>query len=43
VLGAVNRPGRYPIEGKRSVLDMLALAGGMNPDGATPSADPQAQ
>jgi polysaccharide export outer membrane protein len=34
VLGAVNRPGRYPIEGKRSVLDMLALAGGMNPDGA---------
>jgi polysaccharide export outer membrane protein len=34
VLGQVNRPGRYPIEGKRTVLDMLALAGGMNQDGA---------
>ncbi len=34
VLGSVNRPGRYPLEGKRSVLDMLALAGGMNVDGA---------
>ena len=34
VLGQVNRPGRYPIEGKRTVMDMLALAGGMNPDGS---------
>lgn len=34
VLGQVNRPGRYPVDGKRSVMDMLALAGGMNPDGA---------
>jgi polysaccharide export outer membrane protein len=34
----VNRPGRYPIEGKRSVLDMLALAGGVNPDGGDRSA-----
>jgi polysaccharide export outer membrane protein len=34
VLGQVLRPGRYPIEGKRTVLDMLALAGGMNPDGS---------
>ena len=33
VLGQVNRPGRYPIEGKRTVLDLLALAGGINPDG----------
>lgn len=33
VLGQVNRPGRYPVDGKRSVMDMLALAGGMNPDG----------
>lgn len=33
VLGQVNRPGRYPIDGKRSVTDMLALAGGMNGDG----------
>jgi polysaccharide export outer membrane protein len=34
VLGLVNRPGRYPIEGKRTVLDMLALAGGANLDGS---------
>lgn len=33
VLGQVNRPGRYPIEGKRSVMDMLATAGGMSADG----------
>jgi polysaccharide export outer membrane protein len=34
VLGNVNKPGRYPLEGKRSVVDMLALAGGINADGA---------
>ncbi|WP_317201427.1 polysaccharide export protein EpsE [Janthinobacterium sp.] len=33
VLGQVNRPGRYPIDGKRSVLDLLALAGGISADG----------
>ena len=33
VLGQVNRPGRYPIEGKRSVMDMLAMAGGISQDG----------
>jgi polysaccharide biosynthesis/export protein len=33
VLGQVNRPGRYPVEGKRKVLDMLALAGGASADG----------
>jgi polysaccharide export outer membrane protein len=33
VLGQVNRPGRYPLEGKRSVLDLLAVAGGMNVEG----------
>lgn len=33
VLGQVNRPGRYPIEGKRSVLDLLAMAGGISADG----------
>lgn len=33
VLGQVNRPGRYPIEGKRSVLDLLAMAGGIAPEG----------
>jgi polysaccharide export outer membrane protein len=33
VLGQVNRPGRYPIEGKRSLMDLLAMAGGINPDG----------
>jgi polysaccharide export outer membrane protein len=33
VLGQVSRPGRYPIDGKRSVTDILALAGGANADG----------
>ena len=33
VLGQVNRPGRYPVDGRRSVLDMLALAGGIAADG----------
>jgi len=32
VIGQVNRPGRYPLDGKRSVLDFLALAGGFGPD-----------
>jgi polysaccharide export outer membrane protein len=34
VLGQVNRPGRYPVDGKRSVMDLLALAGGISADGA---------
>lgn len=34
VLGQVNRPGRYPLEGKRSVLELLAQAGGVNADGS---------
>jgi polysaccharide export outer membrane protein len=34
VLGQVNRPGRYPVEGARNLLDMLALAGGVNTDGS---------
>jgi len=29
VLGQVTRPGRYPVDGKRSLTDILALAGGM--------------
>lgn len=33
VLGQVNRPGRYPLESKRTLLDMLAQAGGMSADG----------
>lgn len=33
VLGYVNRAGRYPINGRRGVLDMLALAGGVSPEG----------
>lgn len=33
VLGQVNRPGRFPIDGARSLLDVLALAGGISPDG----------
>jgi polysaccharide export outer membrane protein len=34
VLGQINRPGRYPIDGRRGLLDMLAQAGGIAPDGA---------
>lgn len=33
VLGQVVRPGRYPVDGKRSLMDMLAQAGGIAPDG----------
>jgi polysaccharide export outer membrane protein len=33
VLGYVNRAGRYPINGRSGVLDMLALAGGVSQDG----------
>jgi len=33
VIGQVNRPGRYPLDGKRSVLDFLALAGGFAAEG----------
>lgn len=33
VLGQVNRPGRYPVEGKRSVMDLLAVAGGIGAEG----------
>ncbi|KAF3998151.1 polysaccharide export protein EpsE [Glaciimonas immobilis] len=34
VLGQINRPGRYPIDGRRSLTDILALAGGGNADAA---------
>jgi polysaccharide export outer membrane protein len=33
VIGQVNRPGRYPVDGKRKVLDLLALAGGVSTEG----------
>lgn len=33
VLGQVNRPGRYPLDGKRNVMDMLAQAGGIGLEG----------
>lgn len=33
VLGQVNRPGRYPVEGRRSLMDMVAVAGGIATDG----------
>ncbi|OON63818.1 polysaccharide export protein EpsE [Massilia sp. KIM] len=33
VLGYVNRPGRYPVEGRRKVLDLLSMAGGIHGDG----------
>lgn len=31
VLGEVVRPGRYPIQGRFTVLDLLAVAGGLTP------------
>lgn len=33
VLGQVNRPGRYPLDSAKSLADVLALAGGISPDG----------
>ncbi|MDP3844419.1 MAG: polysaccharide export protein EpsE [Oxalobacteraceae bacterium] len=33
VLGQVAKPGRYPIDGKHSLIDILALAGGVATDG----------
>jgi len=33
VMGQVNRPGRFPLDGKRSVMDLLATAGGIAADG----------
>jgi len=33
VLGQVQHPGRFAISGKRSVTDMLAVAGGVAPEG----------
>jgi polysaccharide export outer membrane protein len=33
ILGQVNKPGRYPMEGRRSITDMIAVAGGISLDG----------
>lgn len=33
VMGFVRRPGKYPIKGRETVLDLIALAGGVSPDG----------
>ncbi len=33
VLGQVNRPGRYPLDSAKSLADVLALAGGVSPEG----------
>ena len=33
VLGQVNRPGRFPLDGARTVMDMLAMAGGVTLEG----------
>lgn len=35
VLGEVARPGRYPIQGRFTVLDLLAAAGGLTPKADT--------
>lgn len=33
VVGQVLKPGRYPLDGKRNVADVIALAGGVSADG----------
>lgn len=33
VLGQVNRPGRYPLDGRHSLMDLLATAGGIAAEG----------
>ncbi len=33
VLGQVNKPGRYPMDGIKNITDALALAGGVNSEG----------
>ncbi|WP_234406256.1 polysaccharide export protein EpsE [Methylobacillus glycogenes] len=33
ILGQVNRPGRYPIDSAKTLADVLALAGGVSPEG----------
>jgi polysaccharide export outer membrane protein len=33
VLGQVNKPGRYPVDGGQGLVDILALAGGVLPEG----------
>lgn len=33
VFGQVNRPGRYPLDGARTLSDILAMAGGIGSDG----------
>lgn len=33
VLGQIVRPGRYPLDGKRSLIDIIALAGGASAEG----------
>lgn len=35
VLGEVNRPGKYALEGKTNLLEVLALAGGVNVNGGS--------
>ncbi|MBV6319956.1 polysaccharide export protein EpsE [Duganella violaceipulchra] len=33
VLGQINRPGRYPMDARRGLMDVLAMAGGIAADG----------
>lgn len=35
VLGEVRTPGRYPVDSSTSIFDLLALAGGVTPNGAS--------
>ncbi|UUZ49872.1 hypothetical protein LP420_06945 [Massilia sp. B-10] len=33
VLGQVSKPGRYPVDGKQGLIDILALVDGVLPEG----------
>jgi polysaccharide export outer membrane protein len=35
VLGGVNKPGLYPLESQSTLLNVIAMAGGINPGGGT--------
>ncbi len=40
ILGAVNQPGVHQLEGRKTLFEMLSLAGGLRPNPVTPSKSP---
>ena len=39
VVGEVSKPGRYPVEASSTVLDMIAVAGGLSNSGSVPGSE----